>query len=95
MRMLRIGKTTQPDRFNIFQKQWLCHAESVSGCRTLLFRFMRMRETLTMNKKELIAELESLGMRPGRGLGQNFLLDGNLLEWIVRNCGAAAGEKVL
>jgi 16S rRNA (adenine1518-N6/adenine1519-N6)-dimethyltransferase len=56
---------------------------------------MRMRETLTMNKKELIAELESLGMRPGRGLGQNFLLDGNLLEWIVRNCGAAAREKVL
>ena len=56
---------------------------------------MRMRETLTMNKKELIAELEALGMRPGRGLGQNFLLDSNLLEWIVRNCGAAAGEKVL
>ena len=48
-----------------------------------------------MNKQELINTLESLGMRPGRGLGQNFLLDGNLLDWIVRKSGAAAGEKVL
>lgn len=48
-----------------------------------------------MNKKELIDALESLGMRPGRGLGQNFLLDGNLLEWIIRNCGAKSGDTVL
>ena len=48
-----------------------------------------------MNKKELIDALESLGMRPGRGLGQNFLLDSNLLDWIVRNSGAAAGENIL
>ncbi|MBO7327592.1 MAG: ribosomal RNA small subunit methyltransferase A [Lentisphaeria bacterium] len=48
-----------------------------------------------MNKKELIEALESLGMRPGRGLGQNFLLDSNLLEWIVRNSGASQGENVL
>lgn len=73
----------------------MCHAESVSGIRTLLFRFVRMRETLNMNKKELIDALESLGMRPGRGLGQNFLLDNNLLEWIVRNSGAENGENVL
>ena len=64
-------------------------------CRSLLQRFMRMRETLNMNKKELIDQLEALGMRPGRGLGQNFLLDSNLLDWIVRNCGASAGERVL
>ena len=48
-----------------------------------------------MNKAELLAELEKLGMRPGRGLGQNFLLDGNLLDWIVRNCGVRPGETVL
>ncbi len=48
-----------------------------------------------MNKKELLEALESLGMRPGRGLGQNFLLDSNLLEWIVRNSGASQGENVL
>lgn len=48
-----------------------------------------------MNKKELIDALESLGMRPGRGLGQNFLLDSNLLEWIVRNSGAVKNDNVL
>ncbi len=48
-----------------------------------------------MNKKELIAALESLDMRPGRGLGQNFLMDANLLDFIVRTSGLAAGEKVL
>ena len=37
-----------------------------------------------MNKQQLLAALESIGMRPGRGLGQNFLLDGNLLDSIVR-----------
>ena len=48
-----------------------------------------------MNKAQLLAAMESLGMRPGRGLGQNFLLDGNLLEWIVRNSGAEPGDRVL
>ena len=48
-----------------------------------------------MNKKELIAELEKLGMRPGRGLGQNFLLDGNLLDWIVRTAGVAPQDNIL
>lgn len=48
-----------------------------------------------MNKKELIEQLEKLGMRPGRGLGQNFLLDGNLLDWIVRKCQVVPGTKVL
>ena len=48
-----------------------------------------------MNKSELLAELEKLGMRPGRGLGQNFLLDGNLLDRIVRLGEADAGSRVL
>ena len=48
-----------------------------------------------MKKKELLAELEKLGMRPGRGLGQNFLLDGNLLDWIVRRAAPASGEEIL
>ena len=37
-----------------------------------------------MNRKELLTALEAIGMRPGRGLGQNFLCDGNLLDAIVR-----------
>jgi len=48
-----------------------------------------------MNKKELLAALEKLDMRPGRGLGQNFLLDGNLLDWIVKHSGAASGQEIL
>ncbi len=34
-------------------------------------------------------------MRPGRGLGQNFLLDNNLLEFIVRSANITPGETVL
>lgn len=48
-----------------------------------------------MNKNELLAKLEAVGMRPGRGLGQNFLLDANLLDYIVRQASPAAGETVL
>ena len=48
-----------------------------------------------MTKKELLKELEKLGMRPGRGLGQNFLIDNNLLDWIVRRNAPVAGEEVL
>ncbi|MBQ7396387.1 MAG: ribosomal RNA small subunit methyltransferase A [Lentisphaeria bacterium] len=48
-----------------------------------------------MNKKELLRVLEKLGMRPGRGLGQNFLIDNNLLDWIVRRNAPVEGEDVL
>ena len=40
-------------------------------------------------------QLERLGMRPGRGLGQNFLLDKNLLEWIVRKAAPQKDEHIL
>ncbi len=48
-----------------------------------------------MNKRELIAVLEANGMRPGRGLGQNFLMDRNLLEWIARRGAPRPGEAIL
>ena len=48
-----------------------------------------------MNKQQLLAALESIGMRPGRGLGQNFLLDGNLLDSIVRLGAPGRGEVIL
>ena len=48
-----------------------------------------------MKKQQLMDIMTSLGMRPGRGLGQNFLLDGNLLDYIVRTSGAAPGMTVL
>ena len=48
-----------------------------------------------MNKKELLSALDELGMRPGRGLGQNFLLDGNLIDAIARINAPAPGEEIL
>ncbi len=48
-----------------------------------------------MNKQELMKQLERCGMRPGRGLGQNFLLDRNLLEWIVRKTAPQKDENIL
>lgn len=48
-----------------------------------------------MNKNELLKNLEELNMRPGRGLGQNFLLDNNLLDFIARSANITPGETVL
>ena len=48
-----------------------------------------------MNRKELVSALAELGMRPGRGLGQNFLIDGNLLDAIARINAPAPGEAIL
>ena len=48
-----------------------------------------------MNRKELVSALEELGMRPGRGLGQNFLIDGNLLDAIARINVPTPGERIL
>lgn len=48
-----------------------------------------------MNKQQLLQTLEQLDMRPGRGLGQNFLLDGNLLDSIVRDADPRPGETIL
>lgn len=48
-----------------------------------------------MNKQQLLEALAACGMRPGRGLGQNFLLDNNLLECIVRSAGVVSGMNVL
>lgn len=50
---------------------------------------------VAMNKKDLLKELEKIGMRPGRGLGQNFLIDNNLLDWIVRRNAPVEGEEIL
>ena len=62
--------------------------------RSQVLRELRLRRSL-MNKQQLLTALESIGMRPGRGLGQNFLLDGNLLDFIVRLSAPKRGEKIL
>lgn len=48
-----------------------------------------------MNQSQLLQALEKIGMRPGRGLGQNFLTDRNLLESIVRIANIKPGDRVL
>lgn len=48
-----------------------------------------------MNKAELLAVLTKLDLKPSRRLGQNFLLDPNLLDAMVRLSGACVGQRVL
>jgi 16S rRNA (adenine1518-N6/adenine1519-N6)-dimethyltransferase len=48
-----------------------------------------------MTRGELIALLAELGVRPSRSLGQNFLVDANLLDWLVRTTAPAPGERIL
>jgi len=48
-----------------------------------------------MTRKELIPLLADLGVRPNRKLGQNFLVDRNLLEAIVREAAPARKEHIL
>ena len=48
-----------------------------------------------MNKSELLALLERLEIHPSRRLGQNFLIDPNMLDSLVRSAGVVAGDTVL
>jgi len=48
-----------------------------------------------MRKAELCALFERLGFHPSRKLGQNFLLDMNLLEAMLRDAAPLAGDRIL
>ncbi len=48
-----------------------------------------------MTKKELKALLDHLGIAPSKKLGQNFLIDEQFLNWIVREANVRPGENVL
>ena len=48
-----------------------------------------------MNKSELLALLERLEIHPSRRLGQNFLIDPNMLDSLVRSAGVVEGDMVL
>lgn len=39
--------------------------------------------------------LEEAGIRPNRMLGQNFLIDGNILQILLDSCGITSGDRVL
>ncbi|MCI0480447.1 MAG: ribosomal RNA small subunit methyltransferase A, partial [Candidatus Dadabacteria bacterium] len=40
-------------------------------------------------------ELGKLGVRPSRGMGQNFLVDGRIADWIVAQADISRNETVL
>jgi len=48
-----------------------------------------------MKKKELLQLLDRLGFHPGKVLGQNFLVDSNMLEFIVRAAEPRPDELLL
>jgi 16S rRNA A1518/A1519 N6-dimethyltransferase RsmA/KsgA/DIM1 with predicted DNA glycosylase/AP lyase activity len=48
-----------------------------------------------MTRGELVALLKARGLRLKRSLGQNFLVDPNFLDAIVRDAGLAPGDAVL
>jgi len=48
-----------------------------------------------MTKTELLRLLTDLGFHPSRRLGQNFLVDANLLDCLVRTAAPQPGETIL
>lgn len=48
-----------------------------------------------MKKQELLNKLAAAGMHPDHGLGQNFLMDEKLLDWIIRATLPKSGETIL
>ena len=48
-----------------------------------------------MNKKQVIEQLEKLDMHPSRRLGQNFLVDGNMLNALVQDAQLQQGQRLL
>lgn len=48
-----------------------------------------------MKNAEMNQILTAAGVRPSRKLGQNFLIDANFLDWIVRESGAEPGANIL
>jgi 16S rRNA (adenine1518-N6/adenine1519-N6)-dimethyltransferase len=48
-----------------------------------------------MRKADLLKILAELDFHPGKALGQNFLVDGNLLDFIVRTGAPGPGEIIL
>ena len=48
-----------------------------------------------MKLSTITSTLAQMGMKPTRSLGQNFLHDQNLAEWIVAQLGLKSGEMWL
>lgn len=81
------------------QKTWRYIYLFTNNCfginRIVFFAAARGCRGLIMNKRELLDLLQELGLHPSRKLGQNFLLDRNLLSALVRDASVVPGEHIL
>jgi len=50
---------------------------------------------VTHTRAEVVALLESHGLKPSRALGQNFVVDANTVRRIARLANVGAGDLVL
>ncbi len=48
-----------------------------------------------MKKTDLVKLIERLGIAPSKKLGQNFLVDDQFLDWIIRTADIKQGENIL
>lgn len=48
-----------------------------------------------MTKTEIVTLIHKLGLRPGKSLGQNFMVDANMLDFIVRSAAPTPKDNVL
>ncbi len=48
-----------------------------------------------MNKSELLGIIASTGISPSKKLGQNFLVDANFLDWLLRAVNPQPGQRIL
>ena len=48
-----------------------------------------------MKKADLVKLIEKLGIAPSKKLGQNFLIDDQFLDWIIRHADIQLGEPIL
>jgi 16S rRNA (adenine1518-N6/adenine1519-N6)-dimethyltransferase len=48
-----------------------------------------------VKKSDLLKLLDNLEFHPGKILGQNFLIDDNLLDFIIRSSNPSSGDEVL
>ena len=48
-----------------------------------------------MKKTDLVQLMQKLGIAPSKKLGQNFLVDDQFLDWIIRYADVQEGENIL
>lgn len=48
-----------------------------------------------MQKKELMREMNQMGIVPSKKMGQNFLIDDNFLDWMIREADLKDGDHVV